>query len=413
MEPRELLRQAFAAGLAAVHGRHCVVEQLRSSSLGSSTPVWLLAIGKAAAAMAQGVLDELGRDLERGLVITKSGHASDDLIRAPRVHVLFGGHPLPDERSLAAGQALVSFLREVPVQATLLVCLSGGASALIELLPDGINLNTLRQVNDWGLRSGIDIHDCNALRKAFSRIKGGRLLSWVGQRKTVVLAISDVPGDDPSVLGSGLLVPDKSHERLSSLRLPREIRALLAQRVPPLEADAVHFENIEWHTIGNNGKGREAAAALVRNAGWPVHVCHELISGDAGDVGRRLVAEMAAGRPGMYIWGGETTVRLPVQPGRGGRNQHLALAAALVMQGHADLSLLAGGTDGTDGPGDAAGAIVDGNTIARGTMQGFDAQRSLEKADSGRFLEASGDLLWTGPTGTNVMDLILGCKLAG
>jgi hydroxypyruvate reductase len=156
---------------------------------------------------------------------------------------------------------------------------------------------------------------------------------------------------------------------------------------------------------------REAAAEEARHLGYRVHLNHALISADAANSGRRLALELLDSWPGVYVWGGEPSVELPSAPGRGGRNQHLALSAATVIEGRDDICFLSAGTDGTDGPGEDAGALVDGGTLGRARRAGFEAVDCLARADSGELLQASGDLIHTGPTGTNVMDLMLGLKL--
>jgi glycerate 2-kinase len=178
----------------------------------------------------------------------------------------------------------------------------------------------------------------------------------------------------------------------------------------PVEKAADAAE-LDVNVIANLRMAREAAAREAEALGYEARVSHAFLSGDAENVGRRLALELQDAWPGVYVWGGEPSVCLPPQPGRGGRNQHLALAAANVIAGRDDIIFLSAGTDGTDGPGEDAGALVDGGTLGRGERDGFKAEACLRSADSGSLLEASGDLINTGPTGTNVMDLIIGLKL--
>jgi hydroxypyruvate reductase len=222
------------------------------------------------------------------------------------------------------------------------------------------------------------------------------------------LAISDVPGDDPRAIGSGPLVADESLAKPLASHLPDFVRAAL-DRAPaaPAPGDGC-FERVRFEIVARLDDAKRAAAEAAERRGYRIELMPEFIAGEAVEVGARLARRLLESQPGVVrVWGGETTVRLPPRPGRGGRNQSLALAAALELAGREDLFFLAAGTDGTDGPTQDAGALVDGGTVARGALHGLDARDALIRADAGTFLEASADLIHTGPTGTNVMDLIL------
>lgn len=406
--PRRLLLDCYAAALTAVDGRTAVRERLMCRA--DTTPLYALAIGKAAPAMMQGAVEALGERLTAGLVITKQGYAAGGG-GAARISVLEAEHPLPGPASLAAGRALLDFIAALPPQAPVLSLLSGGASALVEVLPSGIGLTQLQAANDWLLASGWDIGRINPVRRAISCLKGGRLAGQLTGHPVLNLLLSDVSGDDPAVIGSGLLVP--SPDGLAAAdraRLPPWLRDLLAA-APPLPSPAV-FATIQTEVLRRNRDARAAAAAAARRRGLTVHLSDEPVQGEAAPCGRALARQLLAGPAGLYVWGGETTVTLPPHPGRGGRCQQLALAAAQVLAGRNDVFLLAAGTDGSDGPGEDAGALVDGGSVARGELDGLDAHDSLMGADAGRFLEASGDLIQTGPTGSNVMDLVLAFKPA-
>jgi glycerate 2-kinase len=403
---RKNLLAIFQAALARVAGRACVrryLEQHRQPG-----PVYLIAIGKAAAAMASGAVDALGSSIADGIAITKHGHAES--LPWP---CLTAGHPFPDETSLEAGAVLLRFTARIPVNAQVLVLLSGGASALVEQLPAGVTLAQLRALNDWLYSAGLDIHACNYVRKRLSLIKGGRLAQRLAPRPVRCLIISDVPGDDPATVGSGPLTPDASagYEPPALSAAPDFVRALLKQSPPLPPAGDTSFQHIETVIVATLDDAKQAAAEAARAKGYAAVIEPEFISGDTLTAGRELAEHVLAADTGaVHIWGGETQVMLPAQPGRGGRSQSLALAAALALRDHADVLFLAAGTDGTDGPGEDAGALVDGATVRRGTDQGLDAEQALARADAGTFLEASGDLLRTGPTGTNVMDLMLGLR---
>ena len=408
---RDLLA-IYVAAVDAVRGRVCVRRELERDAPGDG-PVWLVAIGKAAQSMALGALDVLGGRIARGLVITKRGHLDGTAFSGLEFESIEGGHPVPDERSLAAGEALLAFVAKAPPQARLLILISGGCSSLVEVLPEGVSLDALQRVNAWLLASGWDIVRMNAVRKALSRIKGGRLTRLLRGRAARVLLISDVPEDDPGVIGSGLLAPDRgARVDIAALDPPGWLRELLGRGEAPPAADDPLFDTIESRIIASLGEAREAAEARARALGYGVRRHDEFISGEAAAVGEGLAMMLQAGAGCVHIWGGETTVHLPPDPGSGGRNQHLALAAAIRLEGCDDCVFLSAGSDGSDGPTEDAGALVDGGTVQRESVEGLDPQACLAAADSGRFLAASGDLVHTGPTGTNVMDLMLGLKFS-
>ena len=357
-----------------------------------------------------GAFDVLGTGIERALVITKHGHAGDVLDPGWPVAVVESSHPVPDESCLAAGHALVDFVDAIPAGADVLALVSGGASALVEVLPEGFNASDLARVNEYLLAAGHPIGAVNRVRKRISRIKGGRLARRFAAGRTLNLAISDVPGDDPKVIGSGLLVAHSGGDiAVDDLDLPPWL-AEMGRRAPPLSgADATG--RIRTELVARPADARSAAAAVYRGAGVDVVEHPDLLEGDALEIGRRVGHAIAGGSPAAYVWVSETTVVLPLDPGRGGRCQSLALAAALEIRERAGVCVLAAGTDGTDGPGEDAGAIVDGGTVARGIAAGLDPESCLRAADAGTFLEASGDLVHTGPTGTNVMDLVVALKV--
>lgn len=407
---RELLQRFFAHAVASVSGDVAMARALRRrGGIAPDSPVAVLAIGKAADSMCRGALDVLGDAVQTGLLITKQGHLSTRVRTDPRLHSIESAHPLPDQRSLDAGVALTRFLDELPAGLPLLVMLSGGASSLVEELPDGFGVESLTGMNRWLLSRDLPIDRVNAVRRSVSCIKGGRLRSRLGDRSLHVYLISDVPGDDPSVIGSGLLFPSADEQPLPD-DLPAEVGAMAAAAPPqPRETDLRHLAT-DWQIVASNRLAREAVVRLARREGLQVWHHRELIEGNTATAGRDIVRRLAQGEAGLHVFGGETTVSLPPDPGRGGRAQALALQAALELDGGTDIALLAAGTDGTDGPGEDAGAVVDGDTCARGRAAGLDPLVSLEAADSGSFLAASGDLIRTGPTGTNVMDLYLGFR---
>jgi hydroxypyruvate reductase len=402
MTGRALLLDVFQAALARVEGHAAVVSALAG---GHPERAAVLAIGKAADAMARGALEVLGDGLVAGFVVTKYGHGDPAFWAGHNIAFLESAHPVPDGNSLAAGAAVVDFVRGLPEDLPLLCLISGGASALVEQPRPGIDLALLQRANAWLLASGLDIHPVNRVRQGLSQLKGGGLLALLGGRAVTGLYISDVAGDDPAVIGSGLLGP------APEVPLPGGLPGWLTAALQPI-GSVVEQGRVERRVIASLDHALDAAVAAGQGLGAVVTRGTEPLAGDAEACARRLVDEVLAGPPGLYVWGGETTVTLPANPGRGGRNQQLALAAAVAMAGHDGLTLLAAGTDGTDGPTEDAGGLVDGGTVARAEMAGLDAAECLRHADAGRLLAATGDLVNTGPTGTNVTDLVLAYKRA-
>jgi hydroxypyruvate reductase len=372
---RTLLLGIFGSALDAVNGRRRVRAALAAGA--DDGPVVALAVGKAAAAMMLGAQDALGTRISRGLVVAPDDGSTQAFAGQPAIRCLAGSHPLPDERSLAAGLAMLEFAAATPPGSQVLLLVSGGASALAEAPAANVALAALRELTARALAEGTEIEALNARRRELSRIKGGRLVEQFRGCQVRGLLISDVPRDDAAVAASGLL---------ASPRCSVTVVARLA--------DAL-----------------EAAQRTARARGLDAAIAPQRLAGGAEEAARRLCHELAVIPQPLLIAGGETVVRLPARPGRGGRCQQLALAAACLIAGHPEYLLLAAGTDGRDGSSDDAGAIVDGETLSRIEDAGFDARRGLAAADSGTLLEAAGDLLYTGATGTNVGDIVLALRL--
>ena len=399
-DPRKLLLELFRQGLAAVNGRSVVHAWLRAHPPAGA--FYLVALGKAADAMTAGALDAASAGLRAGLVVTRYGFLDTPVYRDQRIVSLEAGHPLPDAQSLAAGNALLLFLKDAPADAEFLFLVSGGASSTVEVPVAGVSLEGLQQLNAWLLGSGLPISDINRVRAALSGIKGGRLARRLEGRRATLLLISDVPGDVAADIGSGLLVPSAVWPLP---KLPARFAGL------PFQEDAVSASaQVEAHMVASNAMARSAIAEAARAIGLQAHVHETLPAEDAMACGNAMAEILLKAPSGAHIWGGETTVTLPENPGQGGRCQQLALAAARGIAGHADILLLAAGTDGADGVTDDAGALVDGDSVARGEEGGYDAEDCLVRADAGAFLEASGDLIHTGPTGSNVTDIIIAYK---
>ncbi|MGB5211792.1 MAG: DUF4147 domain-containing protein [Gammaproteobacteria bacterium] len=399
---RALLLQIFAAGLAAVDGEACVARAARGGKFGSGA-FNLIAVGKSACAMSRGLMDTRGQELKRGLLITRRGYADPMLARDPRIILRESGHPLPDKNSLAAGSELLAFAQACETGVGLIVLISGGASSLVEVPAAGVSLSELQRANRWLLASGLDIQAINAVRRRLSQIKGGGLARIFGSRRVIAGYISDVAGDDPADIGSGLL-------KRSAVALPGDLPSWLQDLLLPVDGAGpanAELEHIILASLEHALNGCEASAIA---AGIPVCRHQTLLDGEPEAAAGHIVAALESGPAGVHLWGGETTPRLPEHVGRGGRNQHLALCCAMRIAGRSGLSILCSATDGSDGNSSDAGGLVDSGTVARGGASGLDPAESLASADAGRFLEASGDLVSTGPTGTNVTDLVIGLK---
>jgi len=405
IQRRQQLLSIYQAALRCVNGQHAVEAYLDAHPIHG---VWsVVAIGKAATAMARGAQTHLGQRLDSGLVITKYGHAAHSL-PLDTWQVLESGHPVPDTNSLVAGEALLRYLDGLPDDMPLLFLLSGGASALVEALPGTITLAELERANDWLLGSGFAIDQMNRVRKRLSCIKGGRLARHLRGRRCLQLLISDVPGDEPATIGSGPLIPSPDVQLPDGL--PDWLQALLRHGEEEPAVDSPAFAAIDTHVVASNALARQAALNEAEKRGLTVHDHAGYFQGPVEGLAKVFADALLQGEEGIYLWGGESSVRLPDNPGRGGRNQHLALAAASLLAGQEHILLLLAGTDGTDGPTEETGALVDGGTVRRGEEEGLSVKEALAHADSGRFLEASGDLVETGPTGTNVMDLVIGWR---
>ena len=375
MDARKTLETIWWAGVDRVGGYRCVQEALAGGAISTITHV--AAVGKAASPMARAALDHFGADLP-ALVVTKHGHGDARRTRYPGLRLIEAGHPVPDEQSLEAGSALIDFVAGAGGEARLLLLVSGGASALAESLPGDMTLDDLQAMTQAMLAEGLDIHAINAKRKEISGIKGGKLLARFSGKSALVLAISDVEGDDISVIGSGIgMIP-------------------ASRQAGKLQAEV----------IASNAIAREACEQAADSLDIETIVSSENLHDDVFGVAADLAVTVKAGAPGLYIFGGEPTVVLPEEPGEGGRNQALAVAFAREIAGAGDISALVAGTDGSDGPTGSAGGFVTAQDWER--FPGGAA--ALAAADSGSWLRKSGGLFITGPTGTNVMDLMLVLK---
>lgn len=387
-----------------------VTRELKRSS--HEAPVRLVACGKAAWTMAAAAHTALGVRLRAGIVVSPRGHALGPL---PPLALHRAGHPLPDASSLAAADALLRLLDARRPDEQLLFLISGGASALLERPLEGVSLDELVRVQALLLRGGADIVALNTVRKHLSAIKGGRLAARFAPQPALALVLSDVIGDRLDTIGGGPLTADATTsgeaQRIAAqyaLALSPGARRALAQETPK------QITHVDCRLVGSVALLCEAAARAAATLGYATRILTTTLSGEARAAGRALAdsarterePRAPSSRPLALIAGGETVVTVRGR-GRGGRNQELALAAALGIAGLDGVVVAAAASDGVDGPTDAAGGIVDGGTVAALAARGLDAERLLTDNDSYRALDAVGALLRSGPSGTNVNDLAL------
>ena len=389
VDPRRLVRSALAPAEGGV---------LAGGQFIAAQRVAVLAFGKAATGMSRGAADALGPLVSRGLVVTdRTGRAPD------WAELLVGGHPVPDEGSVRAAERAISLVEEVRPGELLLALVSGGGSALLEAPAEGLSLDDAQDLNDQLIRSGAPIETINRVRQAVSRVKAGRLAARC-RSPVVTLVVSDV-GDDPAVVASGPTVTTaRNAAPLGEILNRYSIRGGAADLARRVVAAGVEASDTR-HGRGNDlalilADAMTAGLAAVRSlssAGLDVSPASEHLAGDATDA---VLGELEATPEGtVRVLAGETTVEVRGQ-GKGGRNQHAAVAAGIEIAG-SHHRFLAFGTDGVDGPTDAAGGCVDGATVTDPAL----ARRHLDACDSYPYLEATGGLLRTGRTGTNVADL--------
>jgi hydroxypyruvate reductase len=433
---RQVLDSVLAAALAAVEPGQAVrnavsvvdgnlVVDKRTYRLGDYRRALIVGAGKASAPMAAAVEEALdGRVPVLGSVTVRYGHAAPT--RAVRIRE--ASHPVPDEAGVAATRAIVELLEETTSDDLVICVISGGGSALLTLPADGISLADLQQTTDALLRSGASINEINVVRKHLDAVKGGGLARIAAPAHVITLVLSDVVGNPLDAIASGPTVADTSTWAEAGAVFDRyelwgqvppavaeRVRAGLAGDLPetPKPGDPL-FSSTRTVVVGSNLVACQAAAQAASDRGLQSMVLTTYIEGEAREVGRVLAGLLrevdSSGhplkRPCLLVAGGETTVTVRGE-GQGGRNQELALAAAFALRGVDNVLLASIGTDGNDGPTDAAGAIADGTTLDRAAALGLDARQCLANNDSYSFFDRLGNLVRTGPTNTNVNDLYL------
>ncbi|MHB8838771.1 MAG: glycerate kinase type-2 family protein [Gemmatimonadaceae bacterium] len=427
------VRDLFAASLIAADPTAFTARAIRlrlPADRGPARPIWIIALGKAAFTMARAAVHELAErnaTIAGGLIV--GPHDADS--PHPRLKTFSGDHPLPGERSFAAAAALGALCDQVPGGDRVFVLLSGGASSLIAAPVEGIASTDLIALCDTLLHSGLDIGRVNAIRKRFLRWGAGRLAEQLAPARIELIVLSDVIGDDLANIASGPCVPDAStavdvrvllDDTALADRTPRALLRYLdevmrGERLETPKSDAPAFLFAGVPAVQGNGGVLDAGALRARVLGFePVVIVNEPLVGEAALAGERVAAAaMALPRGGVALWGGETTVTMSPGKGTGGRCQEMMLAAAIALanagRGASGITLLGAGTDGRDGPTDAAGAIVDSTTVARIMEAGMDPAVALHRHDSHEPLHRAGALLKTGLTGTNVGDVVIAVRM--
>ena len=412
LDPRRFLRDLFDAAVGAAAAETCLDGRLPEPPRGRTVVV---GAGKAAAAMASAVERRWPAELS-GLVVTPYGHG----VATGRIEVVEAGHPVPDAAGREGARRILESVRGLGSDDMVLCLISGGASALLALPAPGVPLADKQAVTRALLRSGASIHEMNCVRKHLSAIKGGRLAAAAAPARVVTLAISDVPGDDPSVIGSGPTVADPT-TRQDALRIlksraiepPSSVARWLAEpeSETPKPGDP-RLAGAKVRILVTPRDALRAAADLARAHGVAPVILGDTVEGEAREVAlvhAAVAREIARHReladlPAVILSGGETTVTLRGEGGSGGRNQEFLLALAIALDGMAGVAMLAADTDGIDGFSRAAGAVAGPDTLARAAAAGIDAREALARQDSGGFFAALDDVIVTGPTRTNVND---------
>jgi hydroxypyruvate reductase len=430
---RQDAREIYDAGLTAVAPmdailRHCHCKEdrffigERPYPLTELKRIFVIGAGKATAAMARAIEALLGDRIDDGVISVKYDHT----VPLKKIRTIEAGHPLPDANGMAGARAMLAMARQAAAGDLVICLLSGGGSALLPLPVDGITLKEKQKASEVLIACGATIHEINAIRKHLSAIKGGQLAQAAAPAQLVSLILSDVVGDDLDVIASGPTVPDAStysdcirtidrhgiEQRMPQAIIERLSRGRRGGIDETPKRGSHSWQHSHHRVVGSNLEAILAAEALARKKGYRTIVLSSRLEGETrvvarvhGGIAREILASgHPVPAPACILSGGETTVTI-VGDGKGGRNQEFALAAALDIAGQQRIVLLSGGTDGTDGPTDAAGAVVDHLTATRARKAGLNPWKHLDQNNAYPFFKALGDLLITGPTFTNVMDM--------
>ncbi len=409
---RELLERLFRHAVEAAQPDSAIAANLPAPPAGRTI---VIGAGKASAQMAAAFERAWPYSVDKGLVVTRYGYA----VPCRRIEIVEAAHPVPDIAGFLAARRMLEMLSGLSHEDLVVALMSGGGSALLPQPAPGLDFEDEQRVNEILLASGAPISAMNVIRNELSAVKGGRLAALASPARVVTLVVSDVPGDDPSLVASGPTVPmaaGRAEARhlvsLYRMQLPRAVEQLLASdnNPAPLPSDP-RFAGNAVRVVASAALSLEAAAEAAREMGIDAHILSDAVEGEARDVARvhaALAREVRTrgrpfARPALLLSGGETTVTVR-GAGRGGRNAEFLLAFAIAIDGVSGITALAADTDGIDGSGDNAGAVADGNTASRMRAAGIDPRAALADNDAYSAFNAIGGLFITGPTGTNVND---------
>jgi glycerate-2-kinase len=434
VNPRQTAIEILLKGIEQVNPVHLISQSVsvagnllkinnKTIDLSPIKNIFVIGFGKASASMAASIEQILGSRISGGHIVTKQGHS----VPLQYIGITEAGHPTPDKAGVE-GTKLISSIVDSADNDDLVICLiSGGGSALLTDIPDGCSLIDLIKLNDCLLKAGTDIKELNAVRKHLSAVKGGWLAKRAFPAQIVSLILSDVTGDPLDVIASGPTVADTTtyNDALSVLRkynvesqipscLIDILKAGLSGKRPETpKADDPVFRNTFNIIAGNNKMALEAAARSASSMGYDYRIITDQLTGNLTEVSSEIfktvmeIKNRPMKRKTCLLYGGETTVKVTADTGLGGRNQHLALLFARLLKDRAGITFLSGGTDGTDGPTNAAGAVADNMTMKNAKLLEIDIDDYIKRFDSYNFFKQEGGLIKTGPTLTNVMDIIV------
>jgi len=416
VKPDQLIRSSVMCtnNILAIKDKTIDLENVRD--------LYIIGAGKASASIAKELEIILGNRIKDGFIVTKYNHA----VPLSYIRVMEAGHPVPDQNGLDGTKKILKIASKAGAEDLVICVLSGGGSSLLADLPEGCSLNDLASLNDILLKCGATINEMNCIRKHLSKVKGGLLSKAVWPAPIVSLILSDVIGDRIDVIASGPSAPDPTTftdavEILKKYqiedKIPKQFLKVLLQGLQKKREETLkEYDEIFQRTtnivIGSNSLALQMAKEKAESIGYTAQVITSSLEGDINEVALFIAEKIrryVKSKPGekfCLLFGGEPTLKV-TDPGKGGRNQHLALMIAQMLEGTKEVTFLSGGTDGTDGPTDAAGAVVSSDTIHHAGMNGLDADDYLRNFNSYDFFKREGGHLMTGPTQTNVMDLMI------
>lgn len=429
---KKIAEQIFLAGVESVLPAKLIQSRMKLSgdalriaektfSLSRFNSIFVLAAGKAAALMAKETENILGDKITDGHVVTKYGHGTE----LKYLTLTEAGHPIPDAEGVKGTQKILEIARQAEENDLVICLISGGASALMADLTENLTLEDLKLTNELLVKCGADITEINTVRKHLSRIKGGQLARTIYPATTVCLILSDVVGDKLDVIASGPTVGDTSTLSdalavIGKYSLQNSLPAPVLQHLHEGEEESLSetpkpdnpiFQNVYNYIIGSNGIALENASRKALSLGFETHIITERLQGDISEVADLIIKTIDNQRvvntkPVCLLFGGEPTAKVSGN-GLGGRNQHLALLLSTKINSTKEVTILCAGTDGTDGPTDAAGTVIDNKTLTQAVKEDIDFNRFLSNFDSYHFFQQVGGHIITGNTGTNVMDIIV------